>query len=84
MTIGHPELLRDLALYLGFLWLPEYRVYKHHREFNQTYYKVVVCLLDDPEWLDVVAHTCEAYGSTVEIAVHQCSTPTPELCRDTM
>ena len=28
-TTGHPELLRDLASYLGFLWHPEYRVYEH-------------------------------------------------------
>ena len=56
-TTGHPELLRDLASYLGFLWHPEYRVYEHFREYNHTYDRTVVTLLDDPEWLDISAHS---------------------------
>ena len=70
-TAGHPAMLRDVSSYLGFLWLPEYRVYELHREFNQTYYRAVVSLLDDSEYLEIVIHSCEAYASTVKMAVHQ-------------
>ena len=68
-TTGHPELLRQMVTFLGFRWAPEYQVYEHQREFDQTLYRAIVVILSDDGTR--VVHRHEAVSTSVDMAVQQ-------------
>ena len=68
-TTGDPQLLRDMVEYLGFRWLPQYRVVEYIRDFDQTYYRATVYIVDDAA--ENVVHTAVVVGSSVDLAVQQ-------------
>ena len=68
-TTGHPELLRSMVTFVGFRWAPEYQVFEHQREFEQTFYRAVVYIISDDG--SRVVHESEAVGTTVDMVVQQ-------------
>ena len=67
-TAGHPELLRRMATYLGFQWHPEYMVHEIPRHYGQAFFRATVCIKEDDG--PRIVHKCEAFASTVDMAVH--------------